>query len=219
MPLSPGTRLGTYEIVGPLGAGGMGEVHRAKDLRLGREVAVKVLPAEVASSPDRLARFEREARTVASLNHPNIVTLRLEAEEKYRRALELAPQRVSVRALLSLALHAQGRSEEALEEAMRESHEAYRLWALAILYHGMDRRADSDEALREVIEKYAEDAAYQIAEVHGTRGEADAAFEWLERAHAQRDSGLTEMMPSPRFRPLHGDPRWGAFLEKMGFER
>ena len=75
MGLTPGTRLGTYEIVGPLGAGGMGEVYRARDLRLGREVAVKVLPAAVASSPDRLARFEREARTVAGLNHPNIVTL------------------------------------------------------------------------------------------------------------------------------------------------
>ena len=70
MALSPKTRLGTYEILGPLGAGGMGEVYRAKDLRLGREVAVKVLPAEVASSPGRLARFEREARTVAGLTRP-----------------------------------------------------------------------------------------------------------------------------------------------------
>src|SRR5436190_22986037 len=75
MSLPPGTRLGTYEIIGPLGAGGMAEVYRAKDLRLGREVAGKVLPEAVASSPDRLARFEREARTVAGLNHPNIVTL------------------------------------------------------------------------------------------------------------------------------------------------
>ncbi|HEU5311283.1 MAG TPA: serine/threonine-protein kinase, partial [Candidatus Eisenbacteria bacterium] len=75
MLLSPRSRLGAYEILGPLGAGGMGEVYRARDLRLGREVAVKVLPAEVGSSPDRLARFEREARTVAGLNHPNIVTL------------------------------------------------------------------------------------------------------------------------------------------------
>ena len=75
MPLSPKTRLGTYEIIGPLGTGGMGEVYRAKDLRLGREVAVKVLPDAMATSPDRLARFEREARTVAGLNHPNIVTL------------------------------------------------------------------------------------------------------------------------------------------------
>ena len=75
MPLAPGTRLGAYELVGTLGAGGMGEVHRAHDTRLRRDVALKVLPEEVASSPERLARFEREARIVASLNHPNIVTL------------------------------------------------------------------------------------------------------------------------------------------------
>ncbi len=75
MPLTPGTRLGTYEIVGPLGAGGMGEVYRAHDSRLGRDVAIKLLPSDVAADRDRLARLEREARTVAALNHPNIVTL------------------------------------------------------------------------------------------------------------------------------------------------
>jgi len=75
MPLAPGTRLGNYDIVAPLGAGGMGEVYRARDARLGREVALKVLPADVAADGARLARFEREARTVASLNHPNIVVL------------------------------------------------------------------------------------------------------------------------------------------------
>ena len=75
MLLTPGTRLGTYEILAPLGAGGMGEVYRARDLRLGREIALKVLPAELNASAERLARFEREARTVAGLNHPNIVTL------------------------------------------------------------------------------------------------------------------------------------------------
>src|SRR5258706_11135145 len=75
MPLTSGTRLGNYEIVAPLGAGGMGEVYRARDRRLGRDVALKVLPADVASDPGRLARFELEARTVAGLNHPNIVTL------------------------------------------------------------------------------------------------------------------------------------------------
>ena len=75
MPLTLGSRLGPYEIIAPLGAGGMGEVYRARDPRLGRDIAVKVLPAEMASSPDWLARFEREARTVAGLNHPNIVTL------------------------------------------------------------------------------------------------------------------------------------------------
>jgi serine/threonine protein kinase/tetratricopeptide (TPR) repeat protein len=75
VPLTPRTRLGPYEIVALLGAGGMGEVYRARDPRLGRDVALKVLPEALALSPDRLARFEREAKTVAGLNHPNIVVL------------------------------------------------------------------------------------------------------------------------------------------------
>ena len=75
MPLASGTRLGTYEIIAPLGAGGMGEVYCAKDLRLGRQVALKLLPEAVALDADHLARLEREARTVAGLNHPSIVTL------------------------------------------------------------------------------------------------------------------------------------------------
>jgi eukaryotic-like serine/threonine-protein kinase len=75
MTLSAGTRLGSYEILAPLGAGGMGEVYRARDSKLGREVAIKVLPGRVASDPDALARFEREARAVASLSHPNIMAI------------------------------------------------------------------------------------------------------------------------------------------------
>ncbi len=70
--LMPGARLGLYEILAPLGAGGMGEVYRARDTKLGRDVAIKVLPSSFAADPDRLARFEREARLLASLNHPNI---------------------------------------------------------------------------------------------------------------------------------------------------
>ena len=75
MSLTPGTRLGPYEILSPLGAGGMGEVYKAKDTRLDRTVAIKVLPAHVASSPEARQRFEREARAVSSLNHPHICTL------------------------------------------------------------------------------------------------------------------------------------------------
>src|ERR1035438_10843968 len=75
MLLSSGDKIGQYEILAPIGAGGMGEVYRAKDLRLGREVAVKVLPAGISHNDDRLARFQREARAVAALNHPHIVTI------------------------------------------------------------------------------------------------------------------------------------------------
>src|SRR6266498_1365522 len=72
MPLPIGARLGPYEILSPLGAGGMGEVYRAKDTKLDREVAIKVLPEAFVSDPERVARFQREARTLAALNHPHI---------------------------------------------------------------------------------------------------------------------------------------------------
>ena len=75
MPLEAGTQLGPYEILSPLGAGGMGEVYKARDTRLDRTVAIKVLPEHVASDPDLKKRFEREARTISSLNHPHICTL------------------------------------------------------------------------------------------------------------------------------------------------
>src|ERR1035438_2752961 len=75
MPLSAGDKLGPYEIVAPLGAGGMGEVYRARDSKLNRDVAIKVLPAAVSADAQYMARFEREAQVLASLNHPNIATV------------------------------------------------------------------------------------------------------------------------------------------------
>src|SRR5262245_43263326 len=75
MTLSAGSRLGPYEILAPLGAGGMGEVYKARDTRLDRTVAVKVLPAHISSNPTSKQRFEREARTIAGLNHPHICVL------------------------------------------------------------------------------------------------------------------------------------------------
>src|SRR5262245_38369802 len=75
MSLQSGHRLGVYEIVGTLGAGGMGEVYRGRDLKLGREVAIKVLPEEFARDPTRVTRFEREARMLAAVNHPTIAAI------------------------------------------------------------------------------------------------------------------------------------------------
>ena len=75
MDIVPGTRLGVYEIVASLGAGGMGQVYRANDTTLGRQVAIKILPEAFATEPDRVARFEREAKTLASLNHPHIAAI------------------------------------------------------------------------------------------------------------------------------------------------
>src|SRR5229473_2132387 len=75
MALTPGTRLGPYEIQSPLGAGGMGEVYRARDTRLGRDVAIKVLPSHLSSNPDLKTRFEREARAISALSHPHICHL------------------------------------------------------------------------------------------------------------------------------------------------
>ena len=127
MSIASGTRLGSYEIVAPLGAGGMGEVYRARDLRLGREVALKVLPAGLASDAGRLARFEREARTVASLNHPNIVTLFSVEDEDGTRFLtmelvdgegldrHLAPGGLPVERVVDLGV--------AIAEALAAAHE------------------------------------------------------------------------------------------------
>src|SRR6478609_5747744 len=75
MSISPGVRLGPYEILAPIGAGGMGEVYRARDPRLGRDVAIKVLPASFSADADRLRRFEQEAQAAGALNHPNITAV------------------------------------------------------------------------------------------------------------------------------------------------
>ena len=139
-----------------------------------------------------------------------------EAEAAYRKGLELAPQRSCAHAFLALTLLAEGRGEEALAEALGEPHEAFRLWASGIVHHALGHRAESEAALRDLIEKYAEVAACQIADLYAARGEVEAAFEWLDRAYAQRDGGLVELRTSTGFRSLHGDPRWRAFLKKVG---
>ncbi len=138
-----------------------------------------------------------------------------EAEAAYRKALELTPQRAVVHGMLSLNLLAQGRGDEALAEALREPEEWARLWVFAIIHHAAGRRAESDAALQALIAKHPQ-AAYQVATVYAARNEPELAFQWLEQAYDQRDPGITEMKTELPLRSLHADPRWEAFLRKMG---
>jgi serine/threonine protein kinase len=108
MALAPGTRLGPYEILSALGAGGMGEVFRARDIKLKRDVALKILPDAFANDPDRLARFQREAQVLASLNHPHIAIIHGLEESKPSNASGQAV----IRALV-MELVGRGRSRAA----------------------------------------------------------------------------------------------------------
>jgi hypothetical protein len=102
--------------------------------------------------------------------------------------------------------------------AQRESHHTFGPLALAIVQHALGHTAESDAAREELVQKCAEHGAYQIAEALAVRGEVDTAFEWLERACAQRDPGFMAMNMSRYLRPLRSNPRWGPLLKKVGLE-
>jgi serine/threonine-protein kinase len=138
-----------------------------------------------------------------------------EAEAELKEALDLSPGLGMAYLNLALTHQAQGRGEEAMREIEKESFEDSRLWGTAIVYHANGRAAESDAALRMLIEKYAQGDASQIATVYAYRGELDRSFEWLERAYKQRDAGLAEVKVNPFLRNLHADARWKPFLGKM----
>ena len=141
-----------------------------------------------------------------------------EAEAAYRRAQDLAPGTSVTSSMLAFLLLDVGRAPEGLEEAVRETDETNRLHATAIIAQALGRNAEAKAALEQLIEEYGDTMAAQIAEIFAQRDDVERAFEWLERGFAVRDSGLSEMKASPRLRPLHGDPRWAAFMKKMGLE-
>ncbi len=138
-----------------------------------------------------------------------------EAEAAFRKALELDPDGAFLHSALGLALVLQGKNDAALREMQQETEEVWRLAGLPLAYHALRRRSESDEALAALKEKYADGFAYQIVDVHAFRGEADLAFEWLERAYAQRDGGVAEIKADRLMRGLAGDPRYKAFLKKL----
>jgi len=139
-----------------------------------------------------------------------------EAETAFRKTLELAPKRTETRSNLAMVLLRLGRDVESLDEATREPYGAFGLWALAIVHHAQGRGSQSDQALRELTERFSIDGAYQIAGAHAARGEMDAAFAWLERAYDQNDGGLMYLLGDPVFEAARRDPRWSGVLAKMG---
>jgi hypothetical protein len=109
----------------------------------------------------------------------------------------------------------QGRPQDALTEIELETATPYRLQHYAIAYHALGREKESDAVLRELIEKHHAIAAFQIAGAYALRNQPNEAFEWLDRAFAQRDSGLVETKVHPFLKNLHDDPRFAAFLKKL----
>jgi Tfp pilus assembly protein PilF len=138
-----------------------------------------------------------------------------EAESALRKALELDPGGASRHLSIGLVLLLQGKTEAALREMQQETDETWRLSGLPLVYHALGRRSESDAALAALKSKYGGEMAYQIAEVHAFRGEADLAFEWLERAYKQRDPGVSQIKGDRLLLNIIGDPRYKAFLKKM----
>jgi TolB-like protein/Tfp pilus assembly protein PilF len=139
-----------------------------------------------------------------------------QAENAYRTTLALSPDFSSAHYRLGRVLLGQGRSEEALAEMEREASRVYHNTGLAMAHHVLGNHEASRLALDTLINEDADSAAFQIAEVYSYHDDPDKAFEWLERSLVIRDSGLAGILGNPAFLGLRTDPRWQAFLEKLG---
>jgi tetratricopeptide (TPR) repeat protein len=133
-----------------------------------------------------------------------------------RTTVLLSPDYVGAHYFLGTALIYDGDPDAALESIQQEILEAFRLIGLAVVYHALGRTAESESALAKLIDQYAEDAAYNIAQVFAFRGEPDKAFEWLEKALMFNDPGLSEIVGQPDFSSLQSDARWLPFLRRIG---
>jgi tetratricopeptide (TPR) repeat protein len=132
-----------------------------------------------------------------------------------KKALELSPDVLFSHFWLSQIYIIQGRPQDALPEIELERYPSLRACLYAIAYYALGRQRESDAALSKLITKYHAGSALQIAEVYAFRNQPDEAFEWLDRAYAQRDGGLIFTKVEPLLKNLHGDPRFAAFLKKL----
>ncbi len=134
----------------------------------------------------------------------------------YRTVLSLAPGRGGAHAQLGNVLLLKGDAQGALAEIEQETSETWRMQGLPMAYHALGRKADSNAALAALVAKWEKDSSYNIAYVYAYRGEADKAFEWLDKAVEYGDPGLGDIVTENLFDNIHNDPRWLAFLRKIG---
>lgn len=141
-----------------------------------------------------------------------------EAATALRKALELNPKASSCHEILGLILLQKNQPQDALVEMEQETNPIWRFGGMALAHYALGNQAASDNALAQLITNHQSESAYEIAQVFTYRGEMDKAFEWLERAYKQRDSGLSKVKVDPLLNNLRGDPRYVAFLKEMGFD-
>src|SRR6266513_1168172 len=139
-----------------------------------------------------------------------------EALASFRTVLSLSPSNGGAHCQLGVALLLKGDAKGALAEIEQETSEIYKMIGLPMAYHALGLKADSDAALAALIAKYEKDAPSNVASVYAYRGEADQAFEWLDKAVEYGDGGLGEIVTDNLFDRIHADPRWLAFLRKIG---
>jgi TolB-like protein/class 3 adenylate cyclase/tetratricopeptide (TPR) repeat protein len=177
---------------------------------LGRiDEALELIRKAIALDP-LSARTHRQA----AMNY--LMAERLDdAAAAFQLALDLNPSGGLHHAFLAITRLLQGRPEEGLILAQAESHDVFRNVAYAMIHHALGHPAESETALQALIDSFGWTAAYQVAEVYAYRNEVEKAYEWLERAYVQRDPGVVYTSNDKLLRPLHGDPRWRPFLDRM----
>ena len=207
--------------------GAESSMRRALDLAAGNAEIVS-MAAEMMMIQGRLDAAITLSRRAVALDplsvtaHKNLgrhlfyADLLAEAEEEIMKVLEISPQGGLAHYLLGYTRLMQGRLEEALAEVAMEPVSTFRLLGLTLVHHAAGRTADADQALARLIEEDSASGACQIGWVFAYRHDPDRAFEWLERAYAQRDGGLSNVKSHPLLRNLRTDPRWLPFLKKMG---
>src|SRR5437588_10238218 len=155
--------------------------------------------------------------TLFNLGYHQRMAGRLDAAiSSFRTVLSMSPSNGGAHCQLGIALLLKGDAHGALAEIEQETSEIYKMIGLPLAYHALGRKADSDAALAALIAKYEKDGPSNIASVYAYRGEADKAFEWLDKAVEFGDGGLGEIVTDNLFDKIHADPRWLAFLRKIG---